>query len=70
MVPLEDRIDYLSRINESHKLTAFNNLLLAKKVVVPKDQDLNESEEIYFGIINAIQISNKVDFEKYYNKKD
>ncbi|CAM2963535.1 hypothetical protein SAMN05444143_110110 [Flavobacterium succinicans] len=70
MVPLEDRIDYLSRINESHKLTAFNNLLLAKKVVIPKDQDLNESEEIYFGIINAIQISNKVDFEKYYNKKN
>ena len=69
MVPLEDRIDYLSRMNESHKLTAFNNLLLAKAVIVPQNQDLNESEEIYFGIINAIQINNKADFEKYYNKK-
>lgn len=69
MVSLENRIDYLSRINESHKLTAFNNLLLAKTVIVPQNQDLNESEEIYFGIINAVQINNKADFEKYYNKK-
>lgn len=69
MVPLEDRIDYLSRINESHKLTAFNNLLIAKTVIVPENQDLNESEKIYFGIINAIQVNNKADFEKFYDKK-
>jgi hypothetical protein len=69
MVPLEDRINYLSRINESPKLAAFNNLLLTKTVIIPQSQDWNEPEGIYFGIINAIQISNKADFEKNYNKK-
>lgn len=69
MVPLEERIGYLSRVNESHKLTAFNNLLLGKTIVVPEDQNLNESEEYYFGIVNAIQKNNKADFEKYFDKK-
>lgn len=69
MVPLEERIGYLSRVNESHKLTAFNNLLLDKAIVVPKDQDLNESEEYYFGIVKAIQEYNRADFEKYLDKK-
>lgn len=69
MVPLEERIGYLSRVNESHKLTAFNNLLLDKVIVVPKDEDLNESEEYYFGIVKAIQENDKADFEKYFDKK-
>lgn len=69
MVPLEDRIDYLSRINESPKLTAFNNFLLSKAVIIPQTQYLNESERIYFEIICAIQISNKAGFEKNYNNK-
>lgn len=69
MVPLEERIDYLSRVNESQKLTAFNNLLLDKLIVVPKDQDLNESEEYYLGIVKAIQENNSADFEKHFEKK-
>lgn len=69
MVSLENRIDYLSRIDENQKLKAFNNLLLAKDIIIPENQDLNESGEIYFGIINAIQKSNKSDFEKKYGKK-
>ncbi|MDN3707245.1 hypothetical protein QW060_08865 [Myroides ceti] len=69
MVPLEERIDYLSRVNKSQKLTAFNNLLLDKLIVVPKDQDLNEPEEYYLGIVKAIQEHNSADFEKHFEKK-
>lgn len=69
MVPLEEKIGYLSRVAESHKLTAFNNLLLGKTIIVPESQDLNESEEYYFEIVNAIQKNKKVDFEKYFEKK-
>src|SRR5690554_4559109 len=69
MVPLEERIGYLSRVNESHKLTAFNNLLLDKAIVVPMDQDLNESEEYYLGIVKSIQENNSADFGKYFDKK-
>ncbi|MDN3671980.1 hypothetical protein QG516_11100 [Pedobacter gandavensis] len=69
MVPLEEKTGYLSRVTESHKLTAFNNLLLGKTIIVPESQDLNESEEYYFEIVNAIQKNKKVDFEKYFEKK-
>lgn len=69
MVPLEERISYLSRVNESHKLTAFNNLLLDKTIVIPMDHDVNESEEYYLRIVKAIQENNSTDFEKYYDKK-
>lgn len=69
MVPLEEKIGYLSRVTESHKLTAFNNLLLGKAIAVPEDYDLNESEEYYFEIVNAIQKNKKEDFEKYYGIK-
>lgn len=68
MVPLEEKTGYLSRVTESHKLTAFNNLLLGKTIIVPESQDLNESEEYYFEIVNAIQKNKKVDFEKYFEK--
>ncbi|OFX29501.1 MAG: hypothetical protein A2X08_10605 [Bacteroidetes bacterium GWA2_32_17] len=70
MVPLENRIDYSLRINEIPKLTAFNNLLLSKTVLPFPKQDLNESDEIYFELVNAIQKKDKVTFEKYYNKKN
>jgi hypothetical protein len=69
MVPLENRIDYLKRINENNKLKAFNDLLLAEDFSFSNHQDLNESEEIYFGIVRAIQSSNKNDFQKFYDKK-
>ena len=70
MVSLEKKINYLSRITESPKLNEFNNLLSKKPILIPQGQDLSESDEIYFGIVNAIQINSKVDFEKYYNKKN
>lgn len=69
MVPLEEKAGYLSRVNESHKLTTFNNLLLGKTIVAPESQDLNETEEYYFEIVNAIQKNKKIDFEKYFSKK-
>lgn len=70
MVSLENRTDYSLRINESQKLTAFNNLLLNKSIASLQNQELNESEEIYFGLVNAICSSDKAAFENYYNKKN
>jgi hypothetical protein len=69
MVSIENKINYLSRINDSPKLAAFNQLLTAKTLVLPSGNDLSETDEIYFGIISAIQSNDKTAFEKYYSKK-
>ena len=70
MVSLESKISYLSRINETPKLKAFHSFLLNDTVVSPNGQDLNESDEAFFGLITAIQSNNKEAFESYYNKKN
>lgn len=69
MVPLETRLNYSSRIDESPKLKAFNNMLLGRHITYPQSQEMNESEEIYFGIVNSVNTNNRTEFEKYYNKK-
>lgn len=69
MVSIESKINYLNRISESPKLSALNQLLTGKAIVQPNDNDLSETDEIYFGIISAIQASDKSAFEKYYSKK-
>jgi hypothetical protein len=70
MVPLEEKFIYQVRINESPKLSAFNNLLLSKPIIKLDIADLNESDEIFFSIVNAIQTNNKTLFEAYFNKKN
>ena len=70
MVSLENRIAYSLRINESQKLGAFNNLLLNKPIVLLQGYELSEPEEIYFGIVSAIQMGDKTAFEKHYSKKN
>ena len=70
MVSLEEKSTYQTRVNESPKLTAFNNLLLGKSILQPEANDLNESDEIYYGIVTAIQTNDKVLFETYFNKKN
>lgn len=70
MVSIENRISYSLRINQTPKLTAFNNLLLDKPIDVPEVQELNEADEIYFGLLKAIQKKDKTTFENYYNKKN
>lgn len=69
MVSIENKIPYLSRIGNSPKLAAFNQLLTGKAIVQPIGNDLSETDEIYFGIISAIQSNDKSAFEKHYNKK-
>lgn len=69
MVPLENKNSYLSKISDSPKLSAFNYFLMNKAIVQPKGHELNEADEIYYGIISAIQSDDKVAFEKYYNRK-
>jgi hypothetical protein len=69
MVSIEDKINYLNRISDSPKLSALNQLLFGKTISQPRDNDLSETDEIYFGIISAIQSNDKNSFEKYYNIK-
>lgn len=69
MVSLENRVNYLSRIIESPKLAAFYNLLYDKLIFYNKKDEQNESGDIYYGLINAIQSNDKVAFDNYYNKK-
>lgn len=69
MVPLENKNIYLSKISDSPKLSAFNYFLMNKAIVQPKGHELNEADEIYYGIISAVQSNDKAAFEKYYNRK-
>lgn len=69
MVSLENRLDYLSRINENSKLAAFKRLLWGESISVPEESALSEAEQIYFGVTKAIQTDRKSDFEAFYNKK-
>lgn len=69
MVPIEDKINYLNRISENPKLSAFNHLLIGKAISLPFGSDLSEADEIYFGIISAIQSNDKTAFEKHFDKK-
>lgn len=69
MVPLENKSNYLSKISDSPKLSAFNYLLMSKDIVHQQGYELSEADEIYYGIISALQSNNKAAFEKYYSKK-
>jgi len=69
MVPIEDKINYLNRISKNPKLSAFNHLLIGKDISMPFSSDLSEADEIYFGIISAIQSNDKTAFEKHFNRK-
>lgn len=69
MVPLEDKINYLNSVSENPKLSAFNHLLISKAISLPFGSDLSEADEIYFGIISAIQSNDMSAFEKHYSKK-
>jgi hypothetical protein len=70
MVSLENRVDYSLRINQSQKLSAFNNLLLGKTILPLSKQEMNQSDEIYFELVSAIHTKDKATFEKFYNKKN
>lgn len=69
MVPIEETINYLSRINSSPKLAAFNNLLGGREIHTPEDRDSNELNQVYYGIIKAIKENNKQDFNTFYSIK-
>lgn len=69
MVSIENKISYLNRIGNSPKLLAFNQLLMGKAISQLNGNDLSETDEIYFGIISAIQSNDKIAFEKHFDKK-
>lgn len=68
MVSIEERFSYYSRIKESPKLTAFYNLLFGIPIVLPI-QFSNETEEIFYGVIQSIQQDKRKDFDLNYTKK-
>lgn len=69
MVPLEERVSYLKRIEESSKLSTFFNLLSFAASDMVNNQNLNQSDEIYFGIIDSLKRNSKTDFEIFYSTK-
>src|ERR1044071_798751 len=70
MVSLEEKLAYKDQINDNPKLTAFNNLLLGKSISQPISNGLNETDEIYYGALMAIQTNNNTQFENFLNKKN
>jgi hypothetical protein len=70
MVSLEDKAIYQARISGTPKLSAFNNLLRGKSIIVPTNSEMNEADEIYFGILSSIYSNNKNLFETHFNKKN
>jgi hypothetical protein len=68
MVSLEKRLEYQFRILKNQKLTAFNDLLAVKSLKLPTANP-DESDGVYFGLINAIQSNDKSAFETHFNKK-
>jgi hypothetical protein len=69
MVPLENKISFNLRINESPKLRAFHDLLIEKNISLSPNNNLSEVDELFLGIISSIQANNKEAFEQLYKKK-
>lgn len=69
MVSLEKIFGFQARIETTSKLKAFNNLLLAKPIHCPLEEQ-NEIEQIYYGILESIIINDKDKFEEFYNRKN
>ena len=71
MVSLEEQMTYIQRIETSPKLSAFRDLLSGQPVICPdNDQQISETDKIYYEIVIAIQTNNKENFTEYYNKKN
>jgi hypothetical protein len=68
MVPLENKMSYIEKINEIPKLKAFHCLLLEKTAILPSD-NLSDADELFYDIVSSIQSNNKEAFEQIYNKK-
>ncbi|MPL80041.1 hypothetical protein SDC9_25932 [bioreactor metagenome] len=66
MVSINNRVSYMERINESHKLKAFYYFLLGKDLAVLSNTDICETDEQFFKLISSIQINDKTAFEKIY----
>lgn len=70
MVPLAERMDYLSRIKNSPKLAIFSNLISNKDIETGTEHaNLSETDEIYWGMVNAIHKNDKVGFLHSYDRK-
>lgn len=67
MVPLESRSKYLMELGQNPKLLAFYNMLYLKSIVIPHSQ-LSATDEIYYGMVEAIVTNNKSLFNAHFQK--
>jgi len=71
MVPLEEQMTYIQRIEINPKLCAFRNMLSGNPIIIPNsDQQISETDKIYYEIATAIQSDNEEKFTEYYNRKN
>lgn len=68
MVSLEHRLTYLSGIEGQPKLGAFYNFIYGKPIAYPPKDSLNETDIIYYNIIESILNDSRSDFEKSYQQ--
>ncbi len=66
MVPLEQRINYLGSIQGKPVLSAFYSLLRKQPFKHPEQENLSETDCIYFDLIAAILLQSKAEFDKPY----
>lgn len=69
MVSIENRTSYMVRVSESLKLKAFHLFLLDKDISFVFNNNLSDSDELFFKILFAIRTNNKTAFDEIYQKK-
>jgi hypothetical protein len=68
VVSLEERMEYVSQIQNNHKLRTFYDLLFLNNKSFKYPENLNETDQIFFGVIHAILDNDKEEFGSYFEK--
>jgi len=68
MVPLEKKQTYLTQALSTPKIKAFYNLLVGISIPL-LDEEMNESDLLFIGIVNSIVSNNRHQFDLQYEKK-
>ncbi|PRY08383.1 hypothetical protein CLV24_12170 [Pontibacter ummariensis] len=68
MVSLEERMEYVSRIQNNPKLKAFYDLLFLRKSSFLCPDEPNEIDQTYFGVVQAILDNNEASFDYYFKR--
>ena len=68
MVPLEARYNYFNRVVDNHKLHSFYKFLWREEFKIDLKGISKEIDQVFFGILKAIDSQNKSDFQEHYAK--